>query len=353
MRAAVVAVVGDNGGGGGGGGSDSSGDTDLTSSLGLTQQLCWGANIQKLSDTSLPIDMLGSHELADGAVFNSAKVVPSVKIIMNLYRENYHLPTFKILMSEPAKKKGQAGWEKGQKDRSRPLNVPPQGIGVPTQTHEDNPDDVDDEFNFDMDDFTPQDLEKVDRDISDALAKFNRQNAEAEAHKKWFETLKDASSQSQKNYVESQNEDETPRGDCAKPLEKNGTLPPWQVTDLEDSLYIVTWSQELISSLPPHVQLAFPATLSHKGGLSHSVMQTLRVGNQHKMGPNGVHSLLLENHTHQFNVLQAQYLEAILERIQSDADFMHITTVWMAHPGTGKKRLGEAEEMISCKVGAP
>lgn len=105
-------------------------------------------------------------------------------------------------MSEPAKKKGQAGRKKGQKDGSRPLNAPPRGrprknpqepkdagIGVPTQTHEgtlycvshwplescwyasiDNPDDADDEFDFDMDDFTPQDLEKVDRDISDALA---------------------------------------------------------------------------------------------------------------------------------------------------------------------------------------
>lgn len=42
-------------------------------------------------------------------------------------------------------------------------------------------------------------------------------------------------------------------------------------------------------------------------------MTQLRVGNQHKMGPRGVWSLLIEMHTMQFNTLQLQYLEAAFE----------------------------------------
>jgi len=53
------------------------------------------------------------------------------------------------------------------------------------------------------------------------------------------------------------------------------------------------------SSDPFHLHLAFPAILSHKGGLSRNVMTQLHVGNQHKMGPRGVRSLLIEMHTMQ------------------------------------------------------
>ncbi|KAJ7930460.1 hypothetical protein B0H13DRAFT_1858596 [Mycena leptocephala] len=70
---------------------------------------------------------------------------------------------------------------------------------------------------------------------------------------------------------------------CGKPLEKNGTLSPWRITDLQDSFYIVAWeyycrkgcgshfhgwSRKLLDSLPPFLRLAFPATLSRKAGLS-------------------------------------------------------------------------------------
>ncbi|KAK6981230.1 hypothetical protein R3P38DRAFT_2808326 [Favolaschia claudopus] len=113
---------------------------------------------------------------------------------------------------------------------------------------------------------------------------------------------------------------------CGKTLEKNGALPPRRITDLEDSFYIISWayycrkgcksyfcgwSRKLLDSLPPFLRLAFPAVLSRKGGISHSVLSILRVGNQHKMGPSGVRSLLCENHTLRFSTLQAQYLEAI------------------------------------------
>ncbi len=106
---------------------------------------------------------------------------------------------------------------------------------------------------------------------------------------------------------------------CRKPLEKNGALPPRRVVDLKDSFYIVAWayycqqgcqahfhgwSQHLLNSLPPYVCLAFPAVLSHKIGLSCNVVSTLCVGNQHKMGPSGVRSLLFEMHTCRFNVIQ-------------------------------------------------
>lgn len=118
---------------------------------------------------------------------------------------------------------------------------------------------------------------------------------------------------------------------CGKPLEKNGALPPRRITDMDHSFYIVTWdyfcrsgcktsfrgwSQRLLDSLPAYVRLSFPAILSRKGGLSNNVISQLRVGNQHKMGPQGVHSLLLEMHTLRFNKLQTQYLEAIFELYQ-------------------------------------
>jgi hypothetical protein len=64
------------------------------------------------------------------------------------------------------------------------------------------------------------------------------------------------------------------------------------------------------------LRLAFPAMLSRKGGLSRRVVSQLRVGNQHKMGPSGVQSLLYEMHTLRFSTLQAQYHEAIFELIR-------------------------------------
>ncbi|KAJ7482498.1 hypothetical protein FB451DRAFT_1441836 [Mycena latifolia] len=115
---------------------------------------------------------------------------------------------------------------------------------------------------------------------------------------------------------------------CSTPLEKNGALIPRLITDLEDNFYIVSWayycrdgckhhfhgwSQRLLSSLPPYLQLAFPAVLSRKGGLSRRVLTLLRGANQHKMGPTGVRSLLFEMHTLRFNTLQLQYLESVFE----------------------------------------
>jgi len=77
--------------------------------------------------------------------------------------------------------------------------------------------------------------------------------------------------------------------------------------------YFAGWNKTLISSLPAYLRLAFPAVLSHKSGLSHNVTTQLRVGNQHKMGPSGVRSLLSEMHTLKFNIWLAQYAEAVLE----------------------------------------
>ena len=126
-------------------------------------------------------------------------------------------------------------------------------------------------------------------------------------------------------------------------LEKSGALTPRRITDIEDNFYIVTWayycrkgcrshfhgwSHKLLSSLPAYLRLAFPATLSYRSGLSNRVIAQLRVGNQHKMGPHGVHSLLCEMHTLQFNTLQVQYLEAAFELVrgrQVEADKLQTT----------------------------
>ena len=118
---------------------------------------------------------------------------------------------------------------------------------------------------------------------------------------------------------------------CRKPLEKNGALAPHRVTDVDDAFYIITWgyycrkgcqsyfhgwSKRLLESLPAYLRLAFPAILSRKGGLSRNVISQLRVGNQHKMGPSGVRSLLFEMHTLRFNILQAQYVEAVFDVVR-------------------------------------
>ena len=127
-------------------------------------------------------------------------------------------------------------------------------------------------------------------------------------------------------------------------LEKNGALPPRRITDISDNFYIISWayycrkgcqthfagwSAALIESLPRYIRLAFPAVLSRRSGLSHQVVTQLRVGNQHKMGPSGVQSLLLELHTLRFNTLQVQYLEAIFEIICG-----HESSVAASHTGT-------------------
>jgi len=90
--------------------------------------------------------------------------------------------------------------------------------------------------------------------------------------------------------------------------------------------HFVGWSPSLLSSLPRYLQLAFPVILLCHSGLSNQVITQLRVANQHKMGPNGVHSLLLELHTLRFSTLQAQYLEAVFEvvaGIEQEAQRLH------------------------------
>ncbi|KAJ6536482.1 hypothetical protein DFH09DRAFT_1091442 [Mycena vulgaris] len=116
--------------------------------------------------------------------------------------------------------------------------------------------------------------------------------------------------------------------DCGTPLEKNGPLVPRRIIDLEDNFYIVSWgyychqgcehhfhgwTAKFVRSLPRYLQLAFPAILSRKGGLSRRLLTLLRGANQHKMGPTGVRSVLLEMQTLRFNTLQLQYLESIFE----------------------------------------
>ncbi|KAJ7825530.1 hypothetical protein B0H13DRAFT_1918616 [Mycena leptocephala] len=116
--------------------------------------------------------------------------------------------------------------------------------------------------------------------------------------------------------------------DCGTALEKNGPLVPRRITDLEDNFYIVSWgyycrdgckhhfhgwTTKLVKSLPRYLQLAFPAILSRKGGLSRRVLTLLRSANQHKMGPTGVRSVIFEMQTLRFNTLQLQYLESIFE----------------------------------------
>ncbi|KAF5384343.1 hypothetical protein D9615_003177 [Tricholomella constricta] len=121
--------------------------------------------------------------------------------------------------------------------------------------------------------------------------------------------------------------------DCASILEKNGALKPR--LDIEDSFYIVTWSyycrkgcrshfhgwtKRFLYSLPAYLRMAFPAILLQKSGLSRNIILQLRVGNQHKMGPTGARSQLLEMHTTRFSVLQGQYLEAIFELVHGRQD---------------------------------
>lgn len=118
---------------------------------------------------------------------------------------------------------------------------------------------------------------------------------------------------------------------CRGVLEKNGACPPRHITDLTDNFWIITWmyycqlgcqshfrgwSPAILESLPQYLCREFPAVLSRKSGLSLTVINLLRVGNQHKMGPSGVRSLLFEEHTQKFNTLCTQYLEAIYEVVR-------------------------------------
>ncbi|KAJ7706754.1 hypothetical protein B0H17DRAFT_1125592 [Mycena rosella] len=63
---------------------------------------------------------------------------------------------------------------------------------------------------------------------------------------------------------------------------------------------------------------------SSKSGLSRNILTILRVGNQHKMGPSGVHTLLCENRPLWFSILQVQYLEAAFEQIPGFGDFRDV-----------------------------
>lgn len=75
-------------------------------------------------------------------------------------------------------------------------------------------------------------------------------------------------------------------------LEKNGTVTPRHIIDNDDFYYIVTWwyycckgckstfrgwNKCILNSLPPYLCLAFPAVLSHKVGVSKTVITQLCV----------------------------------------------------------------------------
>ncbi|KAJ6478453.1 hypothetical protein DFH09DRAFT_1108314 [Mycena vulgaris] len=125
--------------------------------------------------------------------------------------------------------------------------------------------------------------------------------------------------------MESQNEDDetTPRlsfhPNAASSMEKLDDSCFFIVTwayCCRDSCksYFHGWSQRLLESLPAYLQLEFPAVLSRKTGLSKQVLSMLRVGNQHKMGPSGLRTMLYEMHTLRYNTLLLQYLESAFEQ---------------------------------------
>ncbi|KAJ7930158.1 hypothetical protein B0H13DRAFT_1858986 [Mycena leptocephala] len=101
---------------------------------------------------------------------------------------------------------------------------------------------------------------------------------------------------------------------CGMELEKNGALTPRRVVDVDSNFFIVSWAYYCRGSRVKDG--SFPAVLSRKSGVSRNVINQLRVGNQHKMGPSGVRSLLLESHTLRFGILQTQYLEAVFEMVR-------------------------------------
>ncbi|KAH9478811.1 Werner Syndrome-like exonuclease [Psilocybe cubensis] len=126
---------------------------------------------------------------------------------------------------------------------------------------------------------------------------------------------------------------------CGTPLEKNGASRPRRIIDIEDNFYIVTWkyycrdgcksafrgwNTAIVNSLPAYLRLAFPAVLSRRSGVSTRLLRQLRVCNQHKMGPSGYRSMLLENHTFKFSQIQNQYLEAVFEMVRGQ---QHATSI--------------------------
>ncbi|HVT63048.1 MAG TPA: hypothetical protein VHD33_06160, partial [Legionellaceae bacterium] len=112
---------------------------------------------------------------------------------------------------------------------------------------------------------------------------------------------------------------------------------PRRVTDIKSSIYIVgfryrcvheeckriykSWSPAILEVLPPSVSKQFNFHLTYRGDISQSLALLLRELFQHGYGPEPFTEMIRAMHYHNFDTLQAQYLQFVVDRLKNPNPF--------------------------------
>lgn len=127
---------------------------------------------------------------------------------------------------------------------------------------------------------------------------------------------------------------------CNNPLHRHGFTRPRRVVDLEDVYYMIgqrhlcrhcrhprtnelsvtfnSWDSRIIERLPQDLAAEFPAWLSHRNALADSVLAVMRTCFQYGMGSKQFSNCLQVLQRRRFHIMHAQYLHAILSRVDPD-----------------------------------
>lgn len=106
---------------------------------------------------------------------------------------------------------------------------------------------------------------------------------------------------------------------------------PRHVVDLEECVYIIghrymcgtckksyqSWSPVLLAALPRSLAMEFPFHLTHRSGLTDSVVALMRASFQHGIGPGPFAEMVRTNHIRHYEKLHLQYLEMVYARLHS------------------------------------
>ncbi|KAF6763328.1 hypothetical protein DFP72DRAFT_1164252 [Ephemerocybe angulata] len=116
---------------------------------------------------------------------------------------------------------------------------------------------------------------------------------------------------------------------CRKPLQRHTHIPrPRRVVDFSECFWLVgyryrcrecrctfrSWDKQVLSLLPPSIAHEFPARLSHRSGVSKSLLEWVRSCFRSGMGANQVSDALRSQHRLRYDMLQVQFLHHLASR---------------------------------------
>ncbi|KAI7883841.1 uncharacterized protein EV154DRAFT_568030 [Mucor mucedo] len=88
------------------------------------------------------------------------------------------------------------------------------------------------------------------------------------------------------------------------------------------------YSDGIIKQLPERFQIAFPAALTHRSGLSKTFLNLLRPLVQNSVGPGRISKILRELHMFQYDTVKYMYLSAAVENKKNKSGQLTLSNMW-------------------------